>query len=187
MGWALSYQAAVPLLGGTGFVIGPARVLGGGGLLLETQDGGNQWTVRDTGVTADLHDMVQLGDGSWLVVGSGGTVIKSTVQGVTWTQKMTGTTATLRSIATSGGVTVAVGNEGTTLRSNDNGETWCFLHSTLQDLYGIRMLNHLEFSAVGEQGTVVHTTNMGGACQSAPLELLFGDGFESGDAAAWSP
>jgi photosystem II stability/assembly factor-like uncharacterized protein len=65
-GWELSHDAGVPLYGGDGFISSITRVVGAGGLILETTDGGQSWAPLTSGTTADLHDFVPGPNGSLL-------------------------------------------------------------------------------------------------------------------------
>ena len=81
---------------------------------------------------------------------------------------------------------VAVGDGGVILRSVDGGESWCFLHATLDHLRSVEMISNSVALVVGENGVVLRSDTGGGDCQTAPLVAVFTDGFESGDASGWS-
>jgi len=189
VGWEPRHAAGGPLHGGYGFVSSLAHVVGDGGLILETPDGGLTWITRPSGTTADLYAFVPGPFGSLLIVGDQGTILKSTDGGVTWDSKPSNTSAALRFLSTSGqnaNYMLAVGDDGVVMRSIDGGETWCFLHATLSNLRGVEMVTNSTALVVGENGLILRTDDGGGACQSAPLMLVFGDGFETGDLSRWS-
>ncbi len=188
-GWEPRYSAGVPLHGGYGYVGATAHVVGAGGLILETPDGGLTWIDRPSGTTADLFAFVPGPYGSQLVVGDQGTILKSTDGGLTWESKPSNTSVALRSLSTSGqnaNYMLVVGDDGVVMRSIDGGETWCFLHATTSHLRGVEMVTNSVALVVGENGLILRTDNGGGDCQTAPLALLFGDGFETGDLSRWS-
>mgnify|MGYP001819310128 CR=1 FL=1 len=188
-GWEPRYTADVPLHGGYGIVIATSHVVGDGGLILETPDGGLTWIERPSGTTADLYAFVPGPFGSLLIVGDQGTILKSTDGGLTWDSKLSNTSSALRFLSTSGqnaAYMLAVGDDGVVLRSIDGGESWCFLHATLSHLRGVEMVSNTKALIVGENGLILRTDNGGGNCQTAPLTLLFGDGFETGDDSRWS-
>jgi len=188
-GWEPRTSAGVPLHGGYGYVATTSHVVGAGGLILETPDGGLTWVQRPSGTTADLFAFVPGSTGSQLIVGDQGTILKSTDGGLTWDSKPSNTSAALRFVSTSGQNTnymLAVGDDGVVLRSIDGGETWCFLHATISHLRGVEMVSNSVSLVVGENGLILRTDNGGGDCQTAPLTLLFGDGFETGDLSRWS-
>ncbi|MEX1312521.1 MAG: hypothetical protein AB1Z65_19025 [Candidatus Sulfomarinibacteraceae bacterium] len=186
--WELSTSIGAPLFGGSGFISSVARVVGAGGLIHETIDGGATWTPLASGTTADLFDLVPGPAGSLLAVGAGGTILKSIDGGVTWQRKPTGTAAAIRALSTSGqnaDFMLAVGDGGVILRSVDGGESWCFLHATMDHLRGVEMITNSTALVVGRNGVILRTDDGGGGCQPAPLDHIFADGFETGDPAQW--
>ena len=188
-GWEPRYMAGVPLHGGYGFVIATSHVVGDGGLILETPDGGLTWIERLSGTTADLYAFVPGPSGSLLIVGDQGTILKSTDGGLTWDSKPSNTSVALRALSTSGqnaNYMLVVGDDGVVIRSIDGGETWCFLHATVSDLRGVEMVSNSIALVVGENGLILRTDDGGGDCQPAPPILLFEDGFETGDVSRWS-
>jgi len=188
-GWEPRYTAGVPLHGGYGFVSSLAHMVGDGGLILETPDGGLTWIERPSGTTADLYAFVPGPTGSLLIVGDQGTILKSIDGGQTWESKPSNTSVALRFLSTSGqnaNYMLVVGDDGVVMRSMDGGESWCFLHATLANLRGVEMVSNSIALVVGENGLILRTDNGGGDCQPAPLMLLFGDGFETGDLSRWS-
>jgi photosystem II stability/assembly factor-like uncharacterized protein len=188
-GWEPRTSAGVPLYGGYGFVAATSHVVGAGGLILETPDGGLTWVQRPSGTTADLFAFVPGPFGSQLIVGDQGTILKSTDGGLTWESKPSNTSVALRALSTSGqnaNYMLAVGDGGVVLRSIDGGESWCFLHATTSNLSGVEMVTNTVALVVGENGLILRTENGGGDCQTAPLTLLFADGFETGDTSRWS-
>jgi photosystem II stability/assembly factor-like uncharacterized protein len=73
-------------------------VIGDGGTIMKTINGGDTWSPQTSGTTADLNGVyfVDLNNG-W-VVGDGGTILKTTDGGDTWTTEASGTTNDLRGI-----------------------------------------------------------------------------------------
>ena len=188
-GWEISTSAGVPLYGGTGFVGSTATIVGASGLILETTNGGTTWSTLTSGTSVDLYDFSPGPGGSLLVVGDHGTILKSVDGGLTWQPKTTNTELALRALSTSGqnnAFMLAVGDRGVILRSTDGGETWCFLHATLDHLRGVTMMTNSTALVVGDHGAILRTDDGGGSCQSAPLDVVFKDGFESGNVAMWS-
>jgi photosystem II stability/assembly factor-like uncharacterized protein len=91
-------------------------VIGDGGTIMKTINGGDTWSPQTSGTTADLNGVyfVDLNNG-W-VVGDGGTILKTTDGGDTWTTEASGTTNDLRSIFFVGlSQGYAVGANGTIL------------------------------------------------------------------------
>jgi photosystem II stability/assembly factor-like uncharacterized protein len=108
---------------------------------------------------------------------------------MTWPAKVTNTEVALRALSISGqnaDFMLAVGDSGVIRRSVDGGESWCFLHATLDHLRGVEMISNSTAIVVGENGVMLRTDNGGGDCQAVPLHLVFGDGFESGTTSEWT-
>jgi photosystem II stability/assembly factor-like uncharacterized protein len=74
-------------------------VVGGGGAIFATTDGGADWTAQNSGTTAYLS-AVSFPDAShgW-AVGSGGTILATSDGGATWTAQNSGTTVDLSAVS----------------------------------------------------------------------------------------
>jgi photosystem II stability/assembly factor-like uncharacterized protein len=150
---------------GEGFGSGPAHAVGDAGTILRSANGVD-WTVIDSGVSADLRAYVE--PNIRLVAGSGGTILKSTDGGLTWSQKDSGVAEDLHALDTSGANgnhVVAVGAGGTAIKSTDAGETWCALNTgTSADLYAAEFATQTVITLFGEGGLILRTENGGGTC-----------------------
>lgn len=71
-------------------------VVGNGGMLRLTTDGGLTWRVVSTGVTTDLYGIRIIGS-TWFIYGANGVLRYSTNGGVTWTNGVIGSTETFYS------------------------------------------------------------------------------------------
>ena len=119
---------------------------------------------------ADLYDVDARGDAVW-AVGYWGTVLRSTDGGGTWTSSPTPTADILFAVSfadTKSGW--AVGAHGTILRSTDGGATWKRQVASVADetsamrpfdssLFGVAAVGPDEAWAVGDFGTLLHTTD----------------------------
>jgi photosystem II stability/assembly factor-like uncharacterized protein len=130
-----NYQAQIPpfshTLAGTNyksvsFISDTGWIVGTGGRIAFTANGGRVWTDQPTGVTATLRH-VYVGDSSRYVwaCGDNGTVLKSLDQGTSWEKEPTGTTSSLYDIRFTDIYNGwAAGDNGTIIRTTDGGFTW---------------------------------------------------------------
>jgi len=81
------------------------------------------WTPIASGTTADLHDVVLVGQYA-VAVGDAGTILRSTDGGLSWTAAPSGTSADLVSVNLGGSRFSASGTGGTVVVSFDAGATW---------------------------------------------------------------
>lgn len=170
----LSTGTAVDLNAGAGIPENwLAWIVGDDGTILRTADG-DVWSSVESGTTADLYGIAELNLTDIFVVGDGGTILKSTDGGLTWDLRSSGTTAQLRAISISkqsASVLIAVGLGGTVLRSTDAGDSWCSLDVTTTDLFAAEAVNDTEFLVGGQGGLLLRTTNGGGLCSAAGIDV----------------
>ncbi len=92
-------------------------IVGTGGVILKTVNGGGAWNRQTSGVTANLRDVFFVDANRGWAVGDGGVIQASNDGGATWTPEQSGVTANLRGVffvnATTG---FAVGDNGTILK-----------------------------------------------------------------------
>jgi photosystem II stability/assembly factor-like uncharacterized protein len=99
-----------------------AAVVGDGGALVVSQDGGITWAVVATGVSADLHAVWPTDDGAVIAVGDGGTVVRAIGDDV---EVSTPGLGALRAVHINGaGEGLAAGDRGEVLRTDDGGYSW---------------------------------------------------------------
>jgi photosystem II stability/assembly factor-like uncharacterized protein len=106
----------------TGFVVGD------GGLILRTIDGGLTWATSPSGVSENLHDVYffDQAQDTGVVVGDNGTILRTIDAGLTWATIASGVTENLYSVsfACNDRNGVAGGSSQTILRSDDRGRSW---------------------------------------------------------------
>ena len=119
---------------------------------------------------ADLYDVAAHGERVW-AVGSWGTVLRSADGGGTWTRSPTPTADILFAVSFADSQSGwAVGAHGVILRSTDGGATWEQQVASVADeisgarpfdgpLFGVAAVSADEAWAVGDLGTVLHTTD----------------------------
>ncbi len=101
-------------------------IVGDGGTILRTSDGGGTWQSLSSGVDEDLSDVEFLDDGATgFVVGNNGTLLTTFDGGSTWTSAGLGVSNDLLAIGINTPASIwVVGAGGITLNSVDGGLTW---------------------------------------------------------------
>ncbi len=142
-------------------------VVGAGGVISGTTDGGVTWKAQASGTANDLWGVTAVNTQTAWAVGSGGTVINTT-NGTTWMTQTSGTTNDLYGVFfANGNDGWAVGAGGTILGTSDGGTTWMTQTSgTTEDLNGVASVDTNNGWTVGNGGTILHTAD-GGATWSA--------------------
>lgn len=104
-----------------------AWVVGTGGLMLRTKDGGNTWTHQEIGTKDTLMRVRFFGDSGWIVGGAYGKsiIFRTTDGGETWQpQQLPVNKALWFDIFFRGNHGWIAGEAGTLLHSADSGQTW---------------------------------------------------------------
>ncbi|NOZ07420.1 MAG: hypothetical protein GXO91_00920 [FCB group bacterium] len=102
-------------------------VVGEGGLLYATNDGGDSWVQQDSGTNTDLYDVSCISDSVVIAVGGGGLIIRTVNGGNTWTNvpTPTGLTWDLNSVSIDpAGNGIIGGAAQTILTTGDLGVNW---------------------------------------------------------------
>ncbi|HTX70183.1 MAG TPA: YCF48-related protein, partial [Thermoleophilia bacterium] len=150
-------------------------LVGSGGVIRHTTDGGTTWTAQTSGTTQNLRDLAFVDASNGWVVGNGGVILHTTNGGTTWTAQTSGTTQTLRDVvfmdANNGW---AVGAAGTIRHTTNGGTTWSAQTSgTTQALYSLTFRDANNGWTVGAGGTIRRTSN-GGTTWSAQTSGVTG-------------
>ncbi|HOX24330.1 MAG TPA: FlgD immunoglobulin-like domain containing protein [Candidatus Krumholzibacteria bacterium] len=138
--------------------------VGGGGFILHTTDGGEQWTLQHgpLAVAPNLYDVVITPAGTLLACGDGAGIYRSTDGGANWSPVANPAPGELRDLALVPGDRIsAAGVNGGVVVSADDGLTWTQIGPGAGTIRHHCWLTALEGYAVG-QG-VAHRTINGGA------------------------
>lgn len=165
-------------------------IVGYGGKILETRDGGRNWEVRKSGTDNALYKVQFVDANTGWTMGQGGTVLKTTDGGATWTKQDSGTENYLFSFrALTPEHLIGVGDRSTIVESRDGGATWTA--RTYESKGGSGMTEEEEVVAqqpsfydvdfidantgwiVGEFGKILKTTD-GGATWTEQQQSLIG-------------
>jgi photosystem II stability/assembly factor-like uncharacterized protein len=142
---------------------GNGWAVGDFGTILRTNDGGQNWTIRKSGVTQILWDVAFFNTDLGIAVGAGGTILRTTDGGENWTAQTSGTISQLRAVsfidANTGWI---VGEGGLILHTTDGGNNWTPQTSgTFNTLLGVTFTDANNGTAVGQLGTVLRTGDGG--------------------------
>ncbi|MBK7856282.1 MAG: hypothetical protein IPJ79_16570 [Bacteroidetes bacterium] len=74
-------------------------VVGNGGVILKTINGGASWTQQTSGTSNDLFEASFLNEDTGYAVGYMGTILKTTNGGINWLPQISGTTNQLSSVS----------------------------------------------------------------------------------------
>lgn len=158
--------------------IGPdhALIVGYGGKILETKDGGATFTRLQSGTDLALYEVAAVGSRLW-ISGQEGLILHSADGGQTWQKQASGTTNYLFSIFfVNENRGWAVGDRSIILSTVDGGKTWTSgtiqrsfdetdpdLALAMQDpvLYDVQFLNEQTGWVVGEFGRIYRTDDGG--------------------------
>lgn len=91
-------------------------IVGDGGVIITTTNGGSQWSSQTSGTTLSLADVSFISATEGVAVGFGGTILVTSNGGVTWSYDSSGATTDLYGVAwSSSTVKMAVGAQGTVI------------------------------------------------------------------------
>jgi photosystem II stability/assembly factor-like uncharacterized protein len=168
-----------------------AIVVGYGGKILETRDGGRSWTLLPSGTDLALYNVEFVDPDYGWIVGQDGLVLRTQDGGKTWERQTSTTEHYLFALsAVDRQRAFAVGDRATFAWTGDGGVTW---HArtvpmtadvaggeslAAQDpvFYAVRFLDAQTGWLSGEFGKIMHTTD-GGETWTEQQQALMGDEF----------
>ena len=173
-------------------------VVGYGGKILTTSDGGFGWTKAESGTSRALYRVRFVDANNGWVSGQEGVMLHTADGGKTWQRQNTGTTVYLFSLSfVDQNHGWAVGDKSILLETVDAGKTWTLHKITSasekalsadeavasQDpvLYDVQFLDAKNGWVVGEFGHISHTTDGGQTWTEQQQSLITGDIFDALD------
>ncbi len=131
-------------------------IVGDGGLILHTQDGGLNWSQQNSGLKVSLYNVDFRDKKDGIVVGSEGTILRTENGGQTWEKIAVNITKSLLRVNFINDKTGwIVGGSGTILRTDDKGKTWAKQNIQSNDsLYGLYTDKRGGW-AVGKKGIIL--------------------------------
>jgi photosystem II stability/assembly factor-like uncharacterized protein len=168
-------------------------IVGYGGKILDTRDGGRTWEVRNSGTDNALYK-VHLVDGKtgW-AMGQGGTIVKTTDGGLTWTPQQSTTESYIFSFAAlTPEHVIGVGDKATIVESKDGGATWTArtyegvkgaggmteeeeVVAQQPSFYDVHFVDDKTGWIVGEFGKILKTTDAGATWTEQQQSLIGGE------------
>lgn len=137
-------------------------VVGGGGEILKTTDGGLNWETVQRGFRQTQWGVHFKDSMNGFMCGNSGTLHKTTDGGASFTALESGVSVRLTSIHGAGNSLFVCGQGGTILKSTDDGEVWVAQNSTTtKNLNGISFRDGMTGVAVGDEGTILRTVDGG--------------------------
>jgi photosystem II stability/assembly factor-like uncharacterized protein len=138
-------------------------VVGDGGRILHSEDGGISWRRQESGSQDELVHVKFANDKRGWVVGAKGTILYTDDGGRTWERQSSGTTNHLYHIETRGKDSAwIVGDKGTILRTTNAGVSWERVAvDTTQNLLNIAFSNDKQGWVIGWNGTILRSSDGG--------------------------
>lgn len=169
-----------------------AVVVGYGGKILLTQDGGFTWTQSPSGTDGALYSVRFVNPTTGWISGQDGIILHTTDGGKTWARQESGTNVYLFALDfTDENHGWAVGDKAIAIETDDGGKTWVLrkidtggagketadqaLASEDPVLYDVRFVDENTGWISGEFGKLFHTTD-GGKTWKGQEESLMGQG-----------
>ena len=132
--------------------------------VLQTTDGGLNWTPKYTGtpINLSLYSLKFVSANKAYAVGDG-IIVSTTSGGDTWRSESFDAVNTLHSLSFfDSTVGWAVGSNGEIKKTSDGGSTWFRqITGARSEIYGISVPNTANMYAVSDSGVVIHSTNGG--------------------------
>lgn len=179
-----------------------AVVVGYGGKILNTKDGGNNWTIQPSGTEAALYSVDFVNEQHGWIVGQDGLVLVTTDGGATWKPQESHATfedseegekrAYLFAIdAIDDKTAFAVGDRSMLTSTTDGGVTWTARKVAMESdlsggqslaaadpiFYDVKFLDAQNGWIVGEFGKIMHTSDGGKTWSEQTKSLLTGTEF----------
>jgi hypothetical protein len=132
-------------------------VVGSGGIILKTTNGGTTWTTQNSGTTTYLNSVYFTSPTDGYAVGGANTILKTTNGGTTWTTQTSGTLGYLNSVYFISSTTgYAVGGAGIILKTTNGGTTWTTQTSSADfHLNAVHFPSSTTGYAVGNAGSIM--------------------------------
>lgn len=131
-------------------------VVGETGTVFHSLDGGATFSASTSGTTARLYGAWSDSNFDFVAVGAMGTILRSSDDSKTFAAEVSGVQADLHAVQ--GGF--AVGDSGVLLRGQAKGSWTAITSGTSAALWGTGGASN-EMFAVGEQGTILHSRDLG--------------------------
>ncbi len=127
-------------------------------IIQKTIDGGQTWTLQETGKEDIIEDIFFIDESNGWAVGENGLILHTNNSGKTWTDQMSGTEETIRSVAFADSkVGWAVGGDfgvGVILSTTDGGQSWT-VETQKQKMVKVHVLDKKNAWLAGASGLIL--------------------------------
>jgi photosystem II stability/assembly factor-like uncharacterized protein len=137
-------------------------VVGDGGLILATTNGGASWREQKSGTDAQLFHLSFQGDRGW-VVGTNGVILHTYDAGRNWYPQRSGSTDDLNRVyLINDKIGLITGDNGLLLRTENGGATWERVSLNVREpLFGVSFIDKKTGWVVGYKGRIIRTYDGG--------------------------
>jgi photosystem II stability/assembly factor-like uncharacterized protein len=162
MNWNYLSDVTSSSLFGVYFIENTGWIIGTSGYIGKTSDAGLTWSSQNSGTASTLYSIYMLNESTGWISGAGGVVLKTTDSGASWITQQSGVQFGLEKIffidENHGWM---AGQE--ILHTTDGGLNWQVQAKPdgSQNLYSLFFRNNYEGWAVGDNGTILYTSNGG--------------------------
>jgi photosystem II stability/assembly factor-like uncharacterized protein len=149
-------------------------VVGDGGTILHTTDGGTTWTQQPSGTTNLLCGVSFINAQVGTVVGSNGTILHTTDGGATWTQQSSGIQDYFRGVCFTDVNNGIVFSYSHVIRSTDGGSNWTIVFSRSNGTFTGISFSDANNGTIVRDGGGIRTTDGGATWKDIQLsQTLF--------------
>jgi len=145
-------------------------VVGWYGTIIKTTNSGTNWSVLTSGTTNTLENVNFINDLTGFVIGEAGMIKKTINSGTTWTNQTSGTSNWLAGMTMPFANYLSIIGAAGTIRTTTNGGTNWYTQAsnTGSALNKVSYADTLNGWAVGDYGTIIHTSTSGWLLPPAP-------------------
>jgi photosystem II stability/assembly factor-like uncharacterized protein len=138
-------------------------IVGDGGLILQTTNGGSSWNAQQSNTTNNLKKVFFVNSSRGIAIGDSGTVLTTTNGGVNWVSRSINSNANLHNLSIINSNTAyIVGANGKIFQTTNGGNSWISYNTGFANaLKGVSFKDINHGIIVGEQGKVLRTNNGG--------------------------
>ncbi|MBF6559076.1 MAG: hypothetical protein IVW56_02210 [Candidatus Binataceae bacterium] len=166
-------------------------IVGEDGLVLRTDDGGDTWTVQESGTVKNLFKVAVLDDQNALVVGADGIILRTDDGGKSWKTITSPKNVTIFDVTfVDKNVGWAVGEFSTILTTADGGQTWTLNYGgnttdfTIGPFFSVNFSDPTHGIVAGLAGDIMVTADAGKSWQAKKLPDVVGSYVMAEDPAA---
>jgi hypothetical protein len=147
-------------------------IVGSGGKMMITNDGGYNWNELSSGTFSDLNSISFINENTGWTVGTNGTILKTTDGGLSWITQISNIITGLNGVSfVNANTGTAVGNMAVVLRTTNGGDLWYPQNVPVSNvtLFAVSFPSADYGVCVGGGGTILRTTTGGDPIGIQPI------------------